>query len=136
MVEFVDATGLELVYDAIQALSPEGKTFLGHASNEDGLVREVTEGDALPHLTMGTGIAIEKQVIEVGVRGLPQDYRGPRNEALRIRYLICELRNYESRGLRLLTALPSGSILPLGPDGNQREQFTVRFEVWITDATQ
>lgn len=126
------STALEVIFDAIKAdPGTTGATYMGEARDVEGLVREIKEGDARPDLTMGTVVAVEHQVIDIGVRGMPEDYMTPRNEALRLRYLVLSLRDYESRGLRLLAALPQGHLLPMGKDANRRWMFAVRFEVWM-----
>lgn len=129
-----NATGLELVYDLIKANSPTGATFMSYTPDVAGIVREVVEGEAPPELTMGPEIAIERQVIDIGVRGTPEDYATPRNEAIRLRKLIYAAQDYTSRGLVLLAAMPIGGIRPDGRDEQKREQFSISFNVWIQDA--
>lgn len=134
------ATALEVIADAIAAagIATEGADlWLGQEL--DGEVNTqygthipdacvvVTEGDGLPSLTMGTAVALENPTVQVQVRGAVGDYLGPKKVALDIRYSVAALKDYTSRGVRLLSAPPLGSLLPLGPDANGRHRFTVKF---------
>lgn len=140
MPSIIDSTALEVVADAIASLGygTEGTDmFLGLEVDGDidtagGLILPdalviVTEGEGLPSLTMGTPVALENPVVQVLIRGAKDDYPGAKRKALGIRYGVAALSDYESRGLRLLTAAPLGSLLPLGPDTNGRPRFTVKF---------
>lgn len=136
------ATALEVIADAISAWGygtlGEG-LFLGIEvdgpvdSAEDDFTPDaavfVTEGEGIPDLTMGTAIALENPTITVTVRGQTGDYVGPKNIAMDIRYKVAALADYTSRGVRVLTANPLGSLLPLGPDTEGRHRMTVKFNV-------
>lgn len=131
MVEIIPATALEVIRDAIDAQSTDGKTYIANApSAATGIVREIVDDESpSPHLTFGTIVALEPWRVSIGVRGNPRDYATPRNEALRIRYLVASLNNYTSRGLRLLVALPVGGLRSIGQDSSEREQFSLLFDV-------
>lgn len=134
------ATALEVLADAIVAggygvegvslfmgLEVDGDLDAALATTIPAEVVIVTEGDGLPYLTMGLPVALEAPHIQVMVRGAVGDYPGPKRKAMGIRYHLAALANYQSRGLRLLTAAPLGSILPLGVDAEGRHRFTVNF---------
>lgn len=91
----------------------------------------LTEGDEMPHETMGLPVAAEASTIQVVVRGLPDDYLTPRGRALDLRYFLLSQGEQTRRGVRLLGLVPIGGVLPLGRDGHQRDRFSLNFTaVW------
>lgn len=98
-------------------------------SDAEGLCIELNEADAPPHLTMGAGIALDAQIIEIGVRGNSRDYETPRDEALRVRYVLSRMSERTVLGVRLISIIPLGFVQPLGRDATNREMFTIRFSV-------
>ena len=134
------ATALEVLTDAIAAnghgtigtsifmgLEVDGPVDAAADSIIPAAVVIVTEGDGIPDFTFGTPIALENPTVQVLVRGDVGDYTGPKRKAMTIRYEIASLRDYTSRGLRVLNANPLGSVLPLGTDAEGRHRFTVNF---------
>lgn len=135
-MNIIPATAVNVIYDAIKNdpayAAAGGSIWVGDApSDEAGLVREIIETDGLPKMTMGLPVALETQQVSIGVRGAPRSYAVPRNEALRLRYTLASLRNYESRGLRLLTCMPVGGLRHMGKDANEREMFEILFDAVV-----
>lgn len=127
-------SALEAVYDVLKngANKTTGAIFMVNAPDDvTGLCVELNEAPAQPHLTMGAGIAVDAQVIEVGVRGLPRDYAKPRDEALRVRRVLTRLPEGTYAGVRILSILPIGSLTHHGRDNDSREMFTVSFTVLL-----
>lgn len=137
MVTIIPVTALDLVFQIIKSdPGTTGSVYMGFSPDVAGLVREINEGDGAPDYTMGArGVALENTLVEVGVRGNPEDYLTPRNECLRLRYLVSSKLDYTHNGLRLLWAKPSGFITYLGRDSQRRVQFAIRFEC-CTDPSQ
>ncbi|WIC89049.1 minor capsid protein [Arthrobacter phage Ottawa] len=143
------ATALEVCADAIAAAgyAVEGSTmFLGLEVDGDidkGLativadaITVVTEADGVPYLTYGLPVALENPRIQVITRGAPEDYPGPKQQAMRIRYHLASLHDYTSRGVTLHAAVPLGSILPLGKDANGRHRFSINFTATTSPSYQ
>lgn len=128
-------SAVDVMYDVIAAATPgiDGWMFIGHTPDKEGLIRELNEGvDAGTYkATFAPGIAIERPVVEVGVRGLPQDYSTPRNEALRLRRLITKATNITLNDVTILHFQPIGGIIYMGRDEKRRVQFALRFEAWM-----
>lgn len=127
-------TGLELVRDIIAEAGlgqPHVDLFMAKdpGTVQAGIVTLVQESDDIPHLTMGTAVAVESQQVNVIVYGDPEDYGTPRARAMRLRYLIAAQSDYVSRGVRMLAAIPLGNALPLGRDQRERELFSINFTV-------
>lgn len=126
-----EMTALDLCYQIIVDDNPalEGTTFIGYTPDTAGMVRELTEQMEDPRQTMGEApVALETTLVEIGVRGTPGDYAGPRNEALRLRYLIARVgQEYTYDGLRMLTVTPAG-FRHLGRDSQRRQQFSILLE--------
>ena len=134
------ATALEVCVDAIAAAgyAVEGQTmFLGlevdgevDAAVDSAIpdaITIVSEADGVPDLTFGTPVALENPRIQVITRGAPEDYTGPKQQAMRIRYHLASLADYTSRGLTMQACIPLGSLLPLGKDANGRHRFSINF---------
>lgn len=150
MIELVGggATAGDIVMDAMAAAGlgtpaqdlfclflPDGDIDAALGTEVPGLVRVISEEDDQPHLTMGTIVALEGQRVQVIVRGaIGEDPLVAKAEALRIRYTIGALSDFESRGLKLLNASPQGSLLPLGRDARGREQFSLNFRTTMEPA--
>lgn len=124
-----ETSAVDVLYHAILADNPDaaGSTFIGFTPDKDGLVRELTEdtGDYQP--TFG-GIAIEQPIVEIGLRGNPQDYKTPRNEALKLRRLIANLGTVTRNDCTVLYFEPLGGIIYEGRDANRRVMFVLRFK--------
>lgn len=136
----IEATALEVIADAIAAaghgtigtdlfmgLEVDGPVDSAADSEIPDAIVTVTEGEGIPEQTFGKAVALERPTITVTVRGETGDYIGPKLKAIAIRYEVAALSDYTSRGLRLLTANPLGSILPLGVDTEGRHRFSVKF---------
>lgn len=132
-------TALELVADIVlNSTSPvlvyEQNLFVAYmgedSATQPGLIYHVLEGPAAaPEQTMGTVVAVEHQSVDVIVFGNPGDYKGPKDEALRLRYLIMSMGDHVFNGLRMLYANPRGNVVPLGRDKLRRCNFMVSFDV-------
>lgn len=124
-------TAIDLIYQIIIDDNPSlaNTTFIGFTPDRAGIVRELTESGERGISTMGSApVALEVEMVEVGVRGGPGDYTGPRNEAMRLRYLISRIgQNYTYDGLRMLWAEPEGGLRHLGRDDQRRQQFSLLF---------
>lgn len=131
----VAVTGLEIVRDAIVNAglgTAAVDLFMGSETDtEEGLPLHilVTEFDGIPALTMGLPIAVEHQMVQVKVRGLPEDYTTPKDRAIRIRYTLARLGEHTTRGVRVLNVEPVGVVLALGRDSREREEFTANFNI-------
>lgn len=91
----------------------------------------LTEGDEMPHTTMGLPVAAEASTVQVIVRGERQEYLAPRGRALNLRYYLLGAGEQTRRGVRLFGLTPIGSVLHLGTDGHERHRFSVNFSaVW------
>lgn len=127
-----DLTAIDLIYQIIIDDNPatEPDTYIGFTPDRAGLVRELNEQGVDNKATMGEApVALEVSMVEVGVRGIPGDYLTPRNEIMRLRYLIGRRsQNYTYDGLRLLWASPDAGIRHLGRDDSRRHQFSIIFE--------
>lgn len=126
-----DQTAIDLLYQIIIDDDPalEPLTFIGFTPDTNGMVRELTEEGERGYTTMGDDpVALEAMLVEVGVRGEPGKYSEPRNEAMRLRYLLArEGKDYTYGGLRLLWAEPVGGLRHLGRDSQRRQQFSILF---------
>lgn len=87
----------------------------------------LTEGDGQPGLTMGLPVAIERPLITIRVRGTRGDYVGPKKRIMGARLTLAGLQDYQHGSVRLMAAVPQGSILPLEPDEAGRHEFTATF---------
>lgn len=123
-------SAIDAVYQIIVDDNPAlaTKTFIGFTpSSATGLVRELTEDEGTYKETFAPGIQLEMPMVEIGLRGVPEDYTGPRNEAIRLRRLISRVTDYELEDIRILRFVPEGGILHLGRDEQRRTMFTLRF---------
>lgn len=133
------ASALELVQRLIfenttPALVPGHNLFMGYEADTPlgiGLVYMVTEGpEQEPGLTMGTAVAYENYMVHVVVYGNPHQFTEPRQEAMRVRYLVAaKAAGYTYAGLRLINATPRGTITTLGKDPKERHHFMVKFAI-------
>lgn len=141
------ATALEVIHDALAAagygtpltdlwmgMEMDGEIDSGLGTNVPDAITVVVEEDGIPNLTMGTPVAMENPRIQVIMRGAPGDYLGPKRRAVSARYYIAALTNYASRGVTIQTALPLGSVLPLGKDAAGRHRFSINFTA-VTEPT-
>lgn len=141
------ATALEVIHDALAAagygtsgqdlflgLEMDGEIDSTAATTVPDAITVLQEEDGIPTLTMGRPVALENPRIQVIMRGAPDDYIGPKRRAVSARYYIAGLTNYASRGVTILTALPLGSVLPLGKDPAGRHRFSINFTA-VTEPT-
>jgi hypothetical protein len=131
---------MELIADLIIAKTPGAAlnkdVFTAYQQDINGLCRFVMDAPGgAPMFTMGTGIALEEQVIEVVVQGDPTDYVQSRTEAMRLRYLIANQGEFTSRGLRMLYAMP-GNINSQGRDKRNQEIMSTMFTVTLDPSYQ
>lgn len=141
------ATALEVIHDALAAAgygTPQQDLFMGleldgeidssTGTNIPDAITVLQEEDGIPTLTMGRPVALENPRIQVIMRGAPGDYLGPKRRAVSARYYVAALSNYTARGVTMQTALPLGSVLPLGKDPAGRHRFSINFTA-VTEPT-
>lgn len=141
------ATALDVIFEALAVagygtatqdlfvgLELDGEIDSAAATDIPDAITVVQEEDGIPTLTMGTPVALENPRIQVIMRGAPGDYQNPKRRAVSARYYIASLKDYAYQGVVLKTALPLGSVLPLGKDGAGRHRFSINFTA-VTEPT-
>lgn len=132
MVDPQTTSAIDVAYKVILADRPSlaGRTFMGFTPGTapEGIVLELTEDSGTYQATFNAGTTVEQPIVEIGIRGLPADYKSPRNEAIRLRFLLSQVQNYVLNDITVLAFEPVDGIFYLGRDEQKRVMFTLRFK--------
>lgn len=133
-------TALEVVRDYIISVStgltvPAQRNvnlFVGYNKDAPGIVRwlNLLPGGTLE--TMGTAMGMELPQIQLSVRGDKGQYTAPRDELIRLRYLLLAAREYTSSGLTLHAVTTKTGIRELGRDLADREGFAATLDLMVS----
>lgn len=107
--------------------------FIGYNKDAPGLVIWLNLLPASGTIqTMGTAIGAELPRIQVSVRGNKGQYLAPRDEIIRLRYLLLSAREYTSSGLTLHAVTTTSGIRELGRDLADREGFAATLDMMVS----
>lgn len=124
-------TAADVIIDFILANTPGSAfgtdVFSSYDRQATGIVRFVEEAPNNVGITMGRAVAWEEPLVIVTVRGDPGKFRAPKDEAMRLRYLIGAIKTYSSRGITVQGVTPLAGPRQLGRDLENREAFELRF---------
>jgi hypothetical protein len=128
-------TVLEVISDFIVANGPATfgtDLFIGYNKDAPGLVRWLNIQPGTTGQTMRTAVAWEEHTVLLSVRGDKGQYTAPRDDLIRLRYLLLTIQDYTSRGLTLHAVTSPQSWRELGRDISDREGFQATLECMVS----
>ena len=116
-----------------QASNPNGTMTLGYMPDHpDSMVTIYENSGQSPQFTLGSGgIAIDMPMVQVLVRGAPDDYVTPRDKIDAIRSLLATVLEITVTGVNIMRLTPMGNINALGVDSKRRFTFSVNFSCLV-----
>jgi hypothetical protein len=131
MTVLLDAIGAKLQTDNVGTLGTN--IFLSTMpENPDAIVAVYEYAGSAPDFTMGSGLyAIQHPNIQLRIRGAREDYQTAAARANAARDSLASIVNTTISGIAIIRVSPTGSINPLGFDGNDRPLFSINFSIWL-----
>ena len=128
---FLESVGDHLAANGYGTLGTS--LFLGRqpAAPDDCTTIFEYEGRAPAETFGAAATAIDYPRLQVMCRAGRDDYPGARDRAVTIRAFLGAITDETISGVRILRIRPNGSVLPLGPDENDRPIVVVNFEVAV-----
>jgi hypothetical protein len=133
------ASILEAVGDLIRDATPTslgtyisngvGTLVLGILPDTPDSICAVFENTGMsPMFTMGDGgIVVDRPMVMIQVRGVPDAYEAPRDRAMAIRTYLSSLTGVTSSGINVMRIEAMGSVNHFAVDAKRRNVFSVNF---------
>lgn len=77
------------------------------------------------------GTAVDRPGVQVVCRGTREDYPTARDDAVDVRNLLRAVVGETLSGVSVLRLVPSGSVMPMGTDEQDRPLVAVNFDAWV-----
>jgi hypothetical protein len=129
MSTILEAVGNYLVAQGYGTLGTD--IFLGKMPNKPDVCIGVYENEGgMPEFTMGATL-LDNPAIQIIVRAGVEDYPTARDKVQAIRLSLAQVANTTLSGVTVLRIAPTGSVLPMGDDTNDRPHVSANFRCII-----